>query len=78
MHFDPLSSIEMAALLAPSWRELAYLDPGSGSILLQLLIAGILGFLVLLRTSWGRIKSFFGRGPQPEQEEDEEQSDPES
>jgi hypothetical protein len=39
----------------------AYLDPGSGSILLQLLIAAILGAILVLRTSWGKIKAFFSR-----------------
>jgi hypothetical protein len=38
----------------------AYLDPGSGSYLLQLLIAGILGSLFVVRASWDRIKGFFG------------------
>lgn len=36
----------------------AYLDPGSGSYVLQLLIAGILGSLFLLRGYIGRIRSF--------------------
>jgi hypothetical protein len=36
----------------------AYLDPGSGSYLLQLLIAGLLGSLFLLRGYFGRIKFF--------------------
>ena len=36
----------------------AYLDPGSGSYLLQLIIAGILGSLFLLRGYFGRIKTF--------------------
>ena len=30
----------------------AYLDPGSGSLLLQLIAAGILGGLYALKTSW--------------------------
>ncbi len=37
----------------------AYLDPGSGSFILQLLIAGILGGLVALRMSWSKIKARF-------------------
>jgi hypothetical protein len=43
---------------------LAYLDPGSGSFILQLLVAGILGGLVALRMSWGKIKARFSRRPQ--------------
>lgn len=39
----------------------AYLDPGSGSYLLQLLIAGLLGAAFALRMFWGRIKGFFSR-----------------
>ncbi|HEX9870996.1 MAG TPA: hypothetical protein VGC99_20850 [Candidatus Tectomicrobia bacterium] len=46
-------------------RPLFYLDPGSGSYLLQLLIAGALGALFALRIYWSRIKrtilSWFGR-----------------
>ncbi len=39
----------------------AYLDPGSGSYLLQLLIAGLLGGAFLIRIFWGRIKGFIVR-----------------
>ena len=42
---------------------LAYLDPGSGSYLLQLLIAGILGGLFIVKMQWGRIKGWFVRKP---------------
>ena len=41
----------------------AYLDPGSGSFILQLLVAGILGGLVALRMSWAKIKARFTRKP---------------
>jgi hypothetical protein len=40
-------------------RGTAYLDPGSGSYLLQLLIAGFFGALFVIRMSWDRIKEFF-------------------
>ena len=39
----------------------AYLDPGSGSFLLQLLIATAVGGLFLVKTYWGKIKTFVGR-----------------
>jgi hypothetical protein len=48
----------------------AYLDPGSGSFLLQLLIAGLLGLAIFVRLQWRRIKKLFGFAPK-EQEEDE-------
>ena len=37
----------------------AYLDPGTGSILLQGLLAAIAGSLVALRLYWAKIKGFF-------------------
>jgi hypothetical protein len=48
----------------------AYLDPGSGSILLQLLVAGILGGLFVARSFWGKIKARLTGKPQ-EKPEDE-------
>lgn len=36
----------------------AYLDPGTGSVLFQFLIAGILGFLFTIKTYLGKIKNF--------------------
>ncbi len=47
----------MSGLASPH----AYLDPGSGSYLLQLLIAGALGGLVVLRMYWSRVTAFFRR-----------------
>ena len=50
----------------------AYLDSGSGSILLQMLLGGIAGLGVFLRMNWQRVKASFsrvGRGATPEQPE---------
>jgi hypothetical protein len=38
----------------------AYLDPGSGSFILQLVIAALLGLGVAIRASWGKIQGWFG------------------
>ncbi len=38
---------------------LFYLDPGSGSFLIQLLLAVILGAGVAIRLYWGKIKALF-------------------
>jgi len=60
--------LELQPLLS-SRAPFAYLDPGSGSFILQLLVAGILGGLVALRMSWSKIKARFtrksGLGEQP-------------
>lgn len=39
----------------------AYLDPGTGSMLLQGLIGGIAGGLFAARLYWGKLKGFFAR-----------------
>lgn len=36
----------------------AYLDPGSGSLIFQLIIGAVLGTLVTLRMYWSRVKRF--------------------
>jgi hypothetical protein len=38
----------------------AYLDPGTGSLLIQLLLAGLLGVGVAIKIFWKNIKGFFG------------------
>ena len=42
-------------------RALAYLDPGTGSYLFQVLIAVGLGALFMVKTYWARIKAFFAK-----------------
>lgn len=37
----------------------AYLDPGSGSYLIQIIIAGLLAASFALKTFWQSIKNFF-------------------
>lgn len=39
----------------------AYLDPTTGSILLQGLLAGVAGLTVVLRLYWHRLKAFLRR-----------------
>ena len=60
-------------LLSGFGNELAYLDPGSGSFLIQLLIAALLGAGIALRASWGKIKKYFGI--KTEMDEDDEEAD---
>lgn len=39
----------------------AYLDGGSGSMLLQLLLGGAAGSAAIIRLYWDRIKAFFSK-----------------
>ncbi len=48
---------------------LAYIDPGTGSIILQAIAAGIIGGLVAVKLFWHRILVFLGiRKPQKNDE----------
>ena len=63
-------------LLSGFGDKLAYLDPGSGSFLIQLLIAALLGAGIALRASWGKIKKYFGiKSEADEDAEDEEDNE---
>jgi len=48
-------------LVFPVESAHAYLDPGTGSYVLQLVAASLLGGLFVFRTFWGRIKDFLVR-----------------
>ena len=37
----------------------AYLDPGTGSMVLQFLVGGILGSILIIKLFWRRFVSFF-------------------
>jgi hypothetical protein len=49
---------------APSF---AYLDPGSGSMILQLILGGVAGLVVVFKLYWGRLLSFLGVGKKAEE-----------
>ena len=54
------------------FTPLPYLDPGSGSFLIQLLIAALLGLGVAVRASWSKIKGWFGVKPNKADDDDDE------
>lgn len=68
---------QLITLLSPLLRPQAYLDPSSGSLIIQLLIAGLLGAGIILKTSWKKIKSFFTRS-EPKNETAESINDDDS
>ena len=56
--------LSLATLSRPA---LAYLDPGTGSMILQVLLGGFAGALVIGRLYWQRIKALLGIKPPPEE-----------
>jgi hypothetical protein len=55
------SLLALALLGASSTAAAAYFDPGTGSLLLQLLIAGALTAAASVKFYWMRIKEFVRR-----------------
>ncbi|MDF2811319.1 MAG: hypothetical protein K0S56_2350 [Microvirga sp.] len=51
-----LSLLALAALTTPAY---AYLDPGTGSILLQALIGGVAASVTVVSLYYQRIKAYF-------------------
>ncbi len=47
---------------------LAYLDPASGSMILQLVLGGIAGTLVVLKLYWRRFMNLLSRRKRPDEE----------
>lgn len=64
------------SLLAPLAKPHAYLDPGSGSILVQLLVAAGLGAAFAVRVYWKKLKAFF-TGKKDVEETPTEEGEPE-
>ncbi len=56
--FVPLAHWD--ALFCPSLT--AYLDGGSGSMVMQAAISGLLAVALVYRTAWAKIKGLFDRG----------------
>ena len=54
------------------FTPLPYLDPGSGSFLIQMLIAALLGIGIAVRASWSKIKGWFGVKPKADDDDDDD------
>lgn len=57
------------------FTPLPYLDPGSGSFIIQIAIAAFLGLGIAIRASWSKIKKFFGMTSKPQDEDTDSDND---
>ena len=67
-------SVTVCLALLVASPAAAYLDPASGSMMLQLILAGAAGVAVAVRLFWGRLLSLFGvrrPGPEPDSRDPE-------
>ena len=53
-------SILLIGCLLGASNAQAYIDPGAGGILLQIILGGVAGTIVMGKIFWHRIVSFFG------------------
>ena len=74
-----LSSREILVLIGTLNKDLAYLDPGSGSFILQILLATLLASLLFFKSFWRKVFSMFKKSPpqDPGENPDVEEEDPE-
>jgi hypothetical protein len=79
MHIHTMLNAGVASvgLLAPLLRPVAYLDPGTGSFIIQMLIAAALGGAFLMRgyivKGFKALFKLFGRSEPTEDEDDDEE-----
>jgi hypothetical protein len=57
VHFFPI----LFPVLTQQGANSLYLDPGSGSIIIQVLLAALLGGMYAIRVYWKKIKQLFKR-----------------
>ncbi|MBT8038768.1 MAG: hypothetical protein HKO85_01540 [Xanthomonadales bacterium] len=62
-----LLTLALLMLSTPAW---AYLDPGTGSMLLQVILGGIAAVGVAIKLGWHKIRAALGFGKKAEPEEE--------
>lgn len=58
-HVTPVAILMVFGLAADTTLLCAYVDPGTGSYVFQILIAGIVAASMGIRIFWNRLKSVF-------------------
>ena len=56
---NSIVTFSIAPLFFTTWDAHFYIDPGTGSLILQVLIASFIGGLFLIKVYWGKVKAFF-------------------
>lgn len=67
--------LKFAAVIAGIRTLFAYLDPGSGSLIVQLLIAAVVGILATFRYWKSRLLSLFGINQESQEDDDKAYED---
>lgn len=67
-----LIAVLLVLFTQPAW---AYLDPGTGSMLLQVILGGIAAVGVALKLGWHKIRAALGFAAKPDEDDDEQESE---
>lgn len=59
----------MSVPLSPVLRPTAYLDPGSGSFVIQIIFGVFVGAIVVLKAYWSKIRAYFSKEEEPGEDE---------
>jgi len=70
--FAGLLSIPLLSIMS---HILAYIDPGTGSIILQALVAAVAGVTIVVKLYWRRLRKFLGLRQTVESDPSDEQTD---
>ena len=70
---DLIALLILLTFLFPE-KSHAYLDPGTGSVILQLVIASVLGAIFTLKMYWRKFLDFFS-GKKSDKQKDEKRED---
>lgn len=69
LHYTLLLLVVLVLWSRPAY---AYLDPGTGSMILATILGGVAGLLVMAKVFWHRILAAFGVGKQDEDKDKED------
>ena len=64
-----VATLALILLLSAAGSAHAYLDAGSGSMIMQILLGGLAGIAVILKLFWRRILAIFGINRQKKEDE---------
>ena len=73
------SGRQLLVLIGTLNKDLAYLDPGSGSFILQILLATLLASLFFFKSFWRKVFGYFKKSSpeDPSETPDVDEEDPE-
>lgn len=65
-----MRTIAVVLLLLMFTDAVAYLDPGTGSMLLQVILGGVAAVAVAIKLYWHKLRAAFGAAKKEEPEDD--------